>query len=1036
MNDLNNCPNCGKPLPDNALEGICPACLMGGGLPTDDHYDTDAGAGAFVPPELEELAGLFPQLELLELIGRGGMGAVYKARQPELDRLVALKILGPRSVRDPGFSERFTREARALARLNHPHIVAVYDFGHRDDLSYFIMEFVDGANLRQVQRGGDLSPAEALAIVPQICEALQFAHNEGVVHRDIKPENVLLDQKGRVKIADFGLAKIVGRDPRHLTLTQEGHVMGTPHYMAPEQVEHPHEVDHRADIYSLGVVFYEMLTGELPLGKFAAPSRKVQVDVRLDDVVLRSLEKEPELRYQQVSEVGTEVETIVAGGRPILNAVDGKTEDGGQKTQDGVAHARKCLLVPALGLIVSGCLSSAFWLMAVTINIWDVVRPVEAGQARPPQYTNLYFVIMATVCLTWTVLAWLSFRPKQGNYSLAIAVSISVFLIAPFSLLGIPFGIWSLVLLRKKEVQESFQEAGISTPKRTRRSEPLESRFSRTAMVGALWSVFFVVVAFPSLLYRLIVLIKTSPWDLSFWGAPLMISIRILGLTAPVGVTILGWSAVKQIRRSSGRIYGLWLAVCDGLLFPLLLLDAGSVWLWSLLNNEQSLLWYLGWPENVFFMALTIVLVNGLIIGRVWRRVQSPAALSVSRGRIWMGRGALGLLPIVIGGGLVLAYCQRPCSLRDGIVEESPDGLYSISVQTRRAMRMLEGDELCYFIQLQGIGGIVFQQWRVPVPRKKVVLDSWDAGPPYYSLVHHGRVEWSEGSRTVRLLVRDVEVFRSTESQLAFRVVPKNAQHLGPLSGQEEDRLRMQLRQQEPTRAARDTDYIWIPFQGKAPPPEAVTDSYQGQVYVLASNRSGEIMLPDGSWGLDDTWTTTNPAGKPIVSILFDFSGADRFRTLTSANIGGLLGVVIDDVMVSAPTVNTAISRRAIIDGHFTQRRANELVDALIRGMSRVTRVITVPDMPTVLPTRPEAAVDFNDPTFGYWIDGMFGKAWPWQHEYNLKVQFKHPCTLGDESFELDTWYVIPAVFPTGHRGPVEIVDLRLDDIQAVVVSQ
>jgi Protein kinase domain len=293
------------------------------------------------------------------------MGAVYKARQPALDRLVALKILPAQTAPDPGFAERFTREARALARLSHPNIVAVHEFGQvpvsgagvppanppgvppvavpqagetpapppPSALPYFIMEFVDGVNLRQLQRAGRLSPREALQIVPQICDALQYAHDEGVVHRDIKPENVLIDRKGRVKIADFGLAKIMkGGDasprrpaddpqtaearaagpsvPAHLT--EAGQVMGTPHYMAPEQIEHPQDVDHRADIYSLGVVFYEMLTGELPLGKFQPPSRKVQVDVRLDEVVLHALEKEPERRYQQASQLSTDVQGITA----------------------------------------------------------------------------------------------------------------------------------------------------------------------------------------------------------------------------------------------------------------------------------------------------------------------------------------------------------------------------------------------------------------------------------------------------------------------------------------------------------------------------------------------------------------------------------------------------------------------------------------------------------------------------------------------------------------------------------------------------
>jgi serine/threonine protein kinase len=266
---------------------------------------------AFTPPSLAQMAKLFPQLEIVELLGRGGMGAVYKARQPALGRWVAVKVLPPQSTARAGFAERFNREARALARLSHANIVAVYEFGQAGNMPYFVMEYVEGVTLRRLVQERRLSAGEALRIVPQICEALQFAHEEGVVHRDIKPENVLLDKKGRVKIADFGIAKVVTGEQAEETITQD-QVIGTPHYMAPEQVEHPETVDHRADIYSLGVVFYEMLTGELPLGKFQPPSKKVQVDVRLDEVVLHTLEKEPERRYQHVSQLKTDVETIAA----------------------------------------------------------------------------------------------------------------------------------------------------------------------------------------------------------------------------------------------------------------------------------------------------------------------------------------------------------------------------------------------------------------------------------------------------------------------------------------------------------------------------------------------------------------------------------------------------------------------------------------------------------------------------------------------------------------------------------------------------
>jgi tRNA A-37 threonylcarbamoyl transferase component Bud32 len=284
--------------------------------PTEAPSGAEAEATLVVKPPLvtplplAEVARHFPQLEILECLGCGGMGVVYKARQPHLNRLVALKVLAPDKEQDPAFTERFTREAQTLARLNHPHIVTLYDFGKVDGWFFLLLEYVDGLSLRQLLRRKKLSPEEALAIVPRICEALQYAHEHGVVHRDIKPENVLLNSEGRVKIADFGIAKIVGGEAARPAITQEEQVIGTPHYMAPEQVEHPKRVDHRADIYSLGVVFYEMLTGELPLGKFAPPSQRVQVDVRLDEVVLHALEKDPNRRYQHASEVKTDVETI------------------------------------------------------------------------------------------------------------------------------------------------------------------------------------------------------------------------------------------------------------------------------------------------------------------------------------------------------------------------------------------------------------------------------------------------------------------------------------------------------------------------------------------------------------------------------------------------------------------------------------------------------------------------------------------------------------------------------------------------------
>ena len=295
------CPDCGTALPADSPRSLCPACLLRQALASRTVVNGDARNSSKPPPTPEEIADKFPQFEILECLGRGGMGVVYKARQKSLNRLVAIKILAPDREHEPRFAERFAREAELLARLNHPHIVTIHDFGETGGLFYLVMEFVDGVNLRDLLRDGKLEPKQALAIVPPICEALQYAHDKGIVHRDIKPENLLLDREGRIKIADFGIAALMGA---------EGENAGTPPYMAPEQGGDRSGIDHRADLYALGVVLYEMLTGERPGKDLIAPSRKVQIDVRLDEMVLRALEKEPERRYQTAGEFRTVVETL------------------------------------------------------------------------------------------------------------------------------------------------------------------------------------------------------------------------------------------------------------------------------------------------------------------------------------------------------------------------------------------------------------------------------------------------------------------------------------------------------------------------------------------------------------------------------------------------------------------------------------------------------------------------------------------------------------------------------------------------------
>lgn len=305
--------------PESAPGGQCPRCLLLGIhedemdlLPEDDHVTTTANAADPAAHaqslEIDELAAELPGFELEEPIGRGGMGVVWRARERLLDRHVAIKLL--RNVdKDPAFVERFTREARVMARMNHPNVVTLYTFGRtRSNHCYMVMELIDGMDLAQVMAKGSIDLPSALAIVSDICEALEPAHRAGFVHRDMKPGNVLLDKNGLVKVVDFGLARLARPlDPTTLSITKHGHAVGTPQYIAPEQARGRGSEDHRADIYSLGVMLYEMLTGELPRGIFKPPSHKAKVSRQLDRIVMRALQEDPAQRYQDIMALKTDL---------------------------------------------------------------------------------------------------------------------------------------------------------------------------------------------------------------------------------------------------------------------------------------------------------------------------------------------------------------------------------------------------------------------------------------------------------------------------------------------------------------------------------------------------------------------------------------------------------------------------------------------------------------------------------------------------------------------------------------------------------
>ena len=333
-----SCSECGNPIgSDTGTFGLCPRCLMGQALgltpnPSPAAVATEAESDGPDAATTTAPAPDVPDLEMLDLLGQGGMGTVYKARQRGLDRLVAVKVFPAHLAHDPSFVERFHQEARVLASLSHPNIVTAYGFGRsgdrRDGRLHLVMEYVRGPSLRQVLADGPLPQNLALRIAEQVCDALQYAHGQGIVHRDIKPENLLLqpgpaarpgdmagffDAGGRVRVADFGLSRLMDRRASDYSLTSPEHRLGTPYYMAPEQRERPRLVDERADIYSLGVVLYEMLTGELPLGRFPDPSAaRPGVDARVDAVVLRCLEKDPLRRYPSAADLRRELAALAA----------------------------------------------------------------------------------------------------------------------------------------------------------------------------------------------------------------------------------------------------------------------------------------------------------------------------------------------------------------------------------------------------------------------------------------------------------------------------------------------------------------------------------------------------------------------------------------------------------------------------------------------------------------------------------------------------------------------------------------------------
>jgi serine/threonine protein kinase len=288
-----------------------PSLLVMPHTPQDDPQEIHSGtAGLTSFPSLAELDALLPQYHFQQVIGIGGMGAVYLAHQPHLDRWVALKVLPAAAAKNAEDANRFHKEARAMARLSHPHIVAVFDFGQTTaGHLYLAMEYVEGADLHWRTLAGEITPERARSVIVQLCEALQYAHEHGVIHRDIKPANILITPDWQVKVVDFGLARDTTLEP-----TSDEAEYGTPDYAAPERLIIGEPVDHRADIYSLGVVIHEILTGKTPLA--AGESTGQGLPPEFAGVLAKCLMPNPAQRFQSAREVRAALLTATAPSRP------------------------------------------------------------------------------------------------------------------------------------------------------------------------------------------------------------------------------------------------------------------------------------------------------------------------------------------------------------------------------------------------------------------------------------------------------------------------------------------------------------------------------------------------------------------------------------------------------------------------------------------------------------------------------------------------------------------------------------------------
>jgi serine/threonine protein kinase len=340
-------------------------------------------AAGFEAPDPTSLASLFPGYEIEYLIAVGGMGAVYKAVQISLDRPVAIKILPREFGEDVSYRAGFEAEAKAMARLNHPNLIGVYDFGKVDGMLFIIMEFVPGQTLFHSANGIAIAEEAAARIVIDVCLGLAHAHEHGILHRDIKPGNILLDQETKPKIGDFGLA-------RHIDTTiKDGEsIFGTPHYTAPEVIKYPNSVGASADIFSVGVVLHELLTGSLPSADPRPPSAICGCDKRFDAIIRRATHPSPHLRYTSAAEMAKEI-SVVAATIPSAVAKQNPTAPSIHrpaavpKTPSAASESSNKILILAASSVAAAIILALFIVLHKPAPATTETAPVPPPTADP-----------------------------------------------------------------------------------------------------------------------------------------------------------------------------------------------------------------------------------------------------------------------------------------------------------------------------------------------------------------------------------------------------------------------------------------------------------------------------------------------------------------------------------------------------------------------------------------------------------------------------------------------------------------------------